>query len=179
MSNAQSIEAFAKFDQNGKLVNKDANMAFSIALSKDTTSFWSHMKFTSFILVEPGWGESMFGLSYAPASWVEIGLSGGFEQNPNVYRGCATLWLGKGRFSSFTAFERGVGHDNWWYRNITKYKVSDDISLGFQGWRYNGLGPIIEFGIVKHVTIWINPVLDPEKDSNGNKAVIVGLGINL
>lgn len=177
-STAQSVETFAKFDTKGNLVNKDVNMFFSIGLSKDTTNIWSKIKFTSFILVEPGWGEQTFGLAYAPASWIEIGLSAGFEQNPHMFRGCATLWVGKGKWSSFTAFELGGGADNWWYRNITKYQVTEKFSAGFQGWRFNGLGPIVSYEAVKHVSVWINPVWDPEKDNNSNKAVIVGLGIN-
>jgi len=174
---AQSLETFVKFDQNGKLANKDVNMFFSIPLSKDTTSFWSHMKFGSFILVEPEWGEQNFGFEYAH-KWFAVGLYAGYEQNPHIYRGCATLWLGKGRFSSFTAFELGGGKDNWWYRNITKYKASDKVSVGFQGWRFNGLGPIVEYKVINHVNVWVNPVWDPEKDNDSNKAVIVGLGVN-
>lgn len=175
---AQSIETFVKFDTKGNIVNKDVNMFFSIGLSKDTTSFWSKVKFTSFILVEPEWGEQTFGLSYAPAPWIEVGLSAGFEQNPHIYRGCATVWVGKGKFSSFTAFELGGGKDNWWYRNITKYQASEKFAVGFQGWRFNGLGPIAEYRVINHVNIWVNPVWDPEKDNSSNKAVIVGLGVN-
>ncbi|MEI6529042.1 MAG: hypothetical protein WCN88_01380 [Candidatus Falkowbacteria bacterium] len=174
---AQSVETFLKFNSDGKIVNNDANISFSVALAHDSTNFMSKMKFTTFILVEPEWGEQMFGLSYAPAPWVEVGLAAGFEQAPRMFRGCATLWLGKGKFSSFTAFERGIGKDNWWIRNITKYQTSDKLALGFQGWRYNGIGPLIEYKVVNHISVYGNPVWNPEAETDA-ATLIVGLWLN-
>lgn len=176
-ASSQSIETFLKLNSKGEIVNNDANISLAIELSSDTSNFMSKIKFTSFILIEPEWGEQMFGLSYAPADWIEFGLAAGVEQGPTMFRGCATLWLGKGKFSSFTAFERGIGKDNWWIRNITKYQTSDKLALGFQGWRYNGIGPLIEYKVVNHVSVYGNPVWNPEAETDAT-TLIVGLWVN-
>ena len=65
-----------------------------------------------YTLVNKRFSEALVGFTYAPKKWIKIGLSSGIENNaisPVGYRFGSSLWLGKGKNSLFSIFEKGDG----------------------------------------------------------------------
>lgn len=121
------------------------------------------MNLTTFLLVEQNWSEALVGLSYSPKDWMSIGLSVGIEHNPALYRFAGSLWLGKGKVSSLTLWEKGDGKENYWYKEILAYKFSDKFTLAAVAWRFHGVGPMANFTPKKSiVTLWAMPAYDFE-----------------
>jgi len=64
--------------------------------------------------------------------------------------------------NSFIALlEKGGGEDNYWY-NITAWRrFNYDFKLGLRAWRFNGLGPIMQFDIINtNLNLWFMPAYD-------------------
>jgi hypothetical protein len=148
-----TFQYFAKVSPEGNVSGHDINIYYARPFSSDTAKLASKFKFTAFALVEQGWAEAFAGVAYAPASWVEVGLGFGLEQNPALYRFCGSVWMGKGDFSFFTVVEKGDGTDNWWYKTNLKYSVKK-FAFGLQSWRYQVSGPLVEYSPVKAITLW-------------------------
>lgn len=133
------------------------------------------VSFTYFALVQEKWAETMLGVAYSPVNWAQIGLNCGFEQNPALFRVGGSIWLGKDKISFLTLLEKGDGHDNYWYKSTLAYKATDNLSLGARAWRFNGIGPLVEYK-VKDFKFWIMPAYEFEKN---NSNLIVGVDIKI
>ncbi|NCN99611.1 hypothetical protein GW920_00565 [Candidatus Falkowbacteria bacterium] len=133
------------------------------------------VSFTYFALVSEKWAETMLGVAYSPISWAQIGLNCGFEQNPALFRVGGSIWLGKGKTSFLTLLEKGDGQDNYWYKSTLAYKATSSLSLGVRAWRFNGVGPLVEYK-VKDFKFWIMPAYEFEKN---NSNLIVGIDIKI
>ncbi len=136
----------------------------------------NQVSFTYFALVNQGWAEAQLGLSYSPASFVQFGLSCGIEQNPSLFRTGGSIWLGTGKTSFLTLLEKGEGSENYWYKITLSQKISEKCSLGLRAWRFNGIGPVLEF---KHKSLkfWAMPTTSFMKD--GGKNIIFGVDVKI
>ena len=134
------------------------------------------LKMSYFALVEKSWAEGLIGLSYSPTSWCELGIMGGIETNPNIYRGSASICLTGKKFSFSTCIERGGGNDNWWYKTTALYSASKKLTVGLMSWRFNATGPYAEYSVSKAISIWSNPGYDLEAKE---KRFIIGLNIKM
>lgn len=133
------------------------------------------VSFTYFALVQEKWAETMIGAAYAPVGWLEIGINAGFEQNPSLFRTGASIWLGNGQVSFLTLLEKGAGQDNYWYKSTLSWKALPELSLGVRAWRFNGIGPLIEYKF-NELKFWLFPAHDFEKNTSN---IIAGIDIKL
>lgn len=133
------------------------------------------MNFTYFALISESWAETQLGASYSPFNWISVGLSCGFEQNPALFRVGGSIWLGQGKTSFLTLLEKGDGPKNYWYKSTISYKATDKLNLAIRAWRFNGIGPVLEYK-AKDLKIWIMPAYDFEKE---NSNLLIGLDIKL
>lgn len=135
------------------------------------------VKFTAFGLIEEKWAEGLVGVAYSPTDYLEIGTSIGIEQNQALYRIGGSVWIGQDKLSLLVLGEKGDGSDNYWYKGIAKYQVSETFSTGIMGWRFTGVGPFIETSIKQlDSKIWLNPTYDLEKDET---KITLGIDIKI
>jgi hypothetical protein len=153
--NAQ-IQIFGKYTENGK-IEPDFNV-FGYGAKLDTGG---QFKISYFFLVEEKWAEGLVGFSYTPTKWCELSLQIGIETVSSLYRTSSSIWLGNNKVSFFTCIEKGVGHDNWWYKSTLEYSLNKSVSLGLISWRYNGTGVSLKYTL-NGVSVWVNPAYDLE-----------------
>jgi len=166
VSTFSQVSVFTKFSDNGTIS--------PCATIFGTKEIATKIDFTYFSLVQKGWAEVMLGASYAPASWVSIGLNCGLEQLGELsFRTGGSLWLGKDKTSFLALVEKGNGNDNYWYRITGSYNLSKSFNIGARAWRFTGIGPLFEYktgGMVSK--IWAMPAYNTK--TNG-KNLIVGV----
>ncbi|MFZ2205383.1 MAG: hypothetical protein WAV23_02235 [Minisyncoccia bacterium] len=163
------VEIFGRYTLDGK-VEPDINIFGTKKISEK-------FNLTYFALIEEQWSEGLIGFSYAPKSWLELGLSAGVEHNPAILRFGGSIWIGKGKTSLLILGEQGSGKDNYWYKTVLAYKTSDHLTLGAIAWRFHGVGPIVSYTPKKsNVTIWLSPAYDIESKA---KRLIAGLAIKI
>ncbi|MCF7820446.1 MAG: hypothetical protein K9M44_03185 [Candidatus Pacebacteria bacterium] len=151
------VQIFGKYTPEEKTLAPDINIfGYGQKLNQSST-----LKMTYFALVEENWAEGLIGVSYAPKDWLELGLLGGIETTETLYRFCASVWLGKDKFSLLTFFEKGDGKDNWWYKSTLSYQIAETWSTGLMSWRYNGTGVFVKKDF-KTFSVWVNPAYDLE-----------------
>ncbi len=160
------VTVYAKYS-NGKVI--PCVTVFGTKKINDKISF------TYFALIQKKWAEAYWGVAYSPVKWVSIGLSAGIEQNPALYRLAASLWLGKGNTSFLLLIEKGDGLDNYWYKATLTYQVTNNFFIGARAWRFNGVGPSVEYKF-KDLKVWLMPAYDFE---NKNSNLIVGVDIKI
>lgn len=122
---------------------------------------------TSWTLNNGSWSEALIGLTYAPASWIEVSGSVGLERHDNSERFGASVWLGKGRFSLLSLFENGGS--GAWQKYVGTFKVNKHLSVGGLSQDFLGEGPYFEVN-VKKFTTWVTVV--------GKKSGAAGLKYN-
>jgi hypothetical protein len=133
--------------------------------------------FTGFFLAEKPWFEQLLGVTYSPNSWLSVGVSGGGENNPALYRLGASLWMGKGKTSWLTLFEKGDGRKNYWYKSALTFETAKHFTVGGLVQRFVGLGPYFEYHISGKASTnlrlapWIAPVYDLE---SGDGRIMAG-----
>lgn len=132
--------------------------------------------FTYFALVNQGWAEAQLGLSYSPVSFVQFGLSCGLEQNPSLFRTGGSVWLGKGKTYFLTLLEKGKGAENYWYKITLNQKISEKFSLGLRAWRYNGIGPVVEYK-TKALKLWVMPTT--KFCGDGGRNIMFGVDVKI
>ncbi len=165
------LQAFGKYTEGGE-VTPDINF-FGYATKLDSAG---KFQVTYFALVEPGWAEGMIGLSAKTADWLELGVMFGIETVPSIWRGAASVWMGKGKYSFYTCVEKGKGADNWWYKSVATYTANPNISFGAMSWRYSGTGPYFKYTHTKSgLGLWVNPVRDFEFQKY---RVLIGVDLN-
>lgn len=142
-------------------ITKDAiEPDVNIFVTKAINSEWS---LTGFALMEKGFGEGLIGLAYAPAEWIEVGLSGGIEIIQTKIRLGTSLILKSGDIKLVALYENGPGKDNYWYNVTLWQKVSDKFSFGARAWRFHGIGAIAKLNLAKLDTdFWFMPAYDYE-----------------
>lgn len=154
----------------GKTIEPDINI---YGVKKISEKF----SFTYFALIEKNWAETCLGFAYSPKEWVSIGLSAGIETNPAIYRLAGSIWFGKGKTSLLILGEKGDGKDNYWYKTVLSYKISEAFTVGAIAWRFHGVGPIVKYTPKKSdLTFWFLPAYDPEFKA---KRLIVGLSVKI
>jgi len=134
---------------------------------------WHGLGFSAFALVVEGWAQFYAGPTWAPADWIEVGLSTGVEQVGSKFkpRFEASVWSGYGPFSflgivefdpkSFKGDDSGV-----WFDLTPKYQVLDWLAVGAKYRRPVGTGPLIELSLptTPSAAIWCSWMpIDPEK----------------
>lgn len=104
-------------------------------------------------LVSKGWSEIYPGLSWQPASWIQMGVGAGIEQTQSKVRFGEFLWVGKGKlyFLGFTEH----GGSGFWYRAMTMYKWTKDFQVGLMSQHGLGIGPKMEFEFLKPFSLWV------------------------
>jgi hypothetical protein len=161
------LETYGRFNEDGT-VEPDINYFVASKISEKTeVTFYSQN--------ESGWSEALIGLNHYVKPWFSIGISGGLEHNPAIYRLGASIWMGSDSVkTSFTLMgEKGDGNDNYWYKAIVAHKTSGRINLGAIAWRYHGIGPFLEYKFKKSkFSTWVMPAYDAEYEM---KRVIVGI----
>ena len=167
-----SISSFAQVSVSTKYSEGTLSTCATIF---GTKSISEKLSFTYFALVSEKWAETMLGVAYSPADWAQIGLNCGFEQNPALFRVGGSIWLGKEKTSFLTLLEKGDGPDNYWYKSTIAYKCTNSLSLGVRVWRFNGVGPVVEYKL-KDLKFWVMPAYEFEKN---NSNLIVGLDIKI
>lgn len=162
---------YTKYSEGGKLAPGAAIFG--------TKPIVNQVNFTYFILVQEKWGEAMVGIAYSPTNWLEIGANCGFEQNPSLFRTGASIWVGNGQVSFLTLLEKGAGKDNYWYKSTISCKplpaTLPALSLGVRAWRFNGVGPLIEYRL-QDLKFWLLPAYDFEKNVSN---LLAGIDIKL
>lgn len=144
------------------------NPSGNLFLSK---TFDNGLGVSAFGLVTAGWAELYAGPTWAPAQWLELGLSAGFEQVGSKlglrfgssvwteYKSFSFLGLTEFNPQSFAGDDSGV-----WFDLTPKYKVSSWLTIGAKYRRPVGLGPMLEISPTTSTTIWLNwSPIDPEK----------------
>ena len=167
---AISVKAQASFFLK---INKESISPCATIYGTKSLTAQKNFGFTYFGLVSPTWAEAQFGLYYAPAKWIQLGLNLGLEQGSSkMIRGGASLWLGKGNSSFVALVEKGCGKGNYWYKITLNQKIGR-FDFGLRGWRYYGFGPLVQFEIIKNLKFWVMPACGWfESDQN---SLIAGL----
>lgn len=165
------LSLYVKYSEGGKTAPGAAIFGTKPIIDK--------VSFTYFVLVQEKWAETMIGAAYAPVDWLEIGINAGFEQNPALFRAGASIWLGNSQVSFLTLLEKGDGKDNYWYKSTVSCKplptALPALSLGIRAWRFNGIGPFIEYK-PNEIKFWLLPAYDFEKNTSN---IIAGIDIKL
>lgn len=115
---------------------------------------------TLWTLTTQGWSEANGGLTFAPASWMEVSWSAGIETNEEPFRHSSTLWMGKGRFAVLVIYEDGGSGP--WHRVIGTYQATKNVTVGVNSIRFFGTGPYIERRFGK-VSVWGAWAVDNQK----------------
>lgn len=136
----------------------------------------SKVSFTYLALVNQTWAEAQVGLSYAPAKFIQLGVSIGLEHNTSLYRTGASLWLGKGKTSFLALAEKGDGRENYWYKVTLNQKISENFSLGLRTWRYIGIGPVATYNF-KSLKFWVMPTTMIYGE--GGKNIVFGIDVKI
>lgn len=170
-----SFKAFSQLGIYGRYTDsRKVEMDFNFYGTKKISK---KVNLTTFLLVEKTWSEALVGISYSPKDWIEFGASIGIEQNSALYRTAAFVWLGKGKTSFLSLWEKGDGADNYWYNSTLSYKFKEKFSLGIRTWRYHGTGPVATYTVKKLDTkVWLVPAYDFE---SSKQRVMLGISVKL
>jgi hypothetical protein len=108
------------------------------------------------------WGELLFGLSKNIRPWLWVGVAAGVETDKQPFRINPNIWVGKGRFSTFLAYEDGGSGP--WYKSVTTVKVSNLVGVGVHSQKYYGTGPYAEVNLPGKFKVWGSVVVfgDPQ-----------------
>lgn len=168
-----SIFSQTQVEVFGKLVEGTVTPDINVFATKKISE---KVSLTAFTLVEEKWSEALVGVTYCPTSNLELGLSAGIEQNEALYRLGGSVWIGSGKTSLLILVEKGDGLDNYWYKSVVNYKVSEDLSVGISAWRFHGIGPVLKLAIKDlDCKVWINPAYDLEVNKT---KIMLGLDIS-
>lgn len=164
---------FSQVSLYGKLTAEGITPGATFFISKKVTS---DLNLTAFSLITKGWGEAMFGAAYSFSPNLQAGLNCGFEQlNGEVsFRTGASFWTGKGKTAFVFLGEKGDGDNNYWYKTTLSQKLSDQLGLGVRAWRFNGIGPLVEYQFKNAPKMWAFPAYNLE-----NKKVCLIIGIDI
>lgn len=126
----------------------------------------------TFFWVERVWAQAYGGLTYAPVSWLQVGLGAGLEQAEDPWRIAGSIWLGNKRWSALTILENG--NSGLFYRSQFNIKATNWLGLGGFAERFNGIGPRAEIGLKQlPLQLWLT------KLSGSDGQTILGLIYNL
>lgn len=126
----------------------------------------------TFFWVEQYWAQAYGGLTYAPVSWLQVGLGAGLEQADNPWRIASSIWLGNDRLSALTVLE--TGGSGFFYRSQFNVMVTSWLGLGGLAERYTGFGPRAEIGPKQlPLQLWLTIL------SGSDNKTILGLVYNL
>lgn len=157
-----------------KINNNEASPTVTIFGQKPINDNFSLVYFG---LIGEYWAEAQMGLAWSPNTWSQYGLMAGIAQEDKLFRAGGFVWLGKDKLSSLILLEKGFGSDNYWYRVKALYQFDEDLFVGAQAWRFNGLGPLVEYRLKKiNSTFWLFPAYDLEF---GGKAITIGIDISI
>ncbi len=134
---------------------------------------------SGWLQVEEGWAEGYVGITYAPATWVELSASVGLEQASVPWRVAGSMWLGFDRFSSLTIVE--TGGSGPWYLSTLSVKIVDWLKAGAMIRRFDGLGPRVDITIPRTpLGLWLAYLpYDPEPSTLDLRRFAGGLSVSL
>lgn len=119
----------------------------------------------SCIYASEPWGEAYCGPAVRPASWIEFGIAGGFEQDKNPWRLGSMLWVGYKRISFSGIAEKGGS--GYYYSAKATFKLTGWLKAGVMSERFSGIGPRVDFQIPHTpLTIWAAPLYDLELEKH-------------
>lgn len=171
-----SVSAYSQATLYGKISNGRIIPCATIYGTKSLSES-GKVGFTYFGLIQESWAEAQFGLYYNPTTWSQIGISCGLEQNTNIFRTGAFIWLGKGNASFIALLEKGSGKDNYWYKVTLSQKIGN-FDLGLRGWRYTGFGPVIQYKIGNTgMKAWVMPALGLFESSQNS--IVLGIDFKI
>lgn len=133
-------------------------------------TFDSGLGASAFAQVTEGWAQIYAGPTWAPAQWLELSLSAGFEQTGSKLglRFGSSVWAGYKSFSFLGLAEFNsqsfVGDDSGvWFDLTSKYQPNSWLTIGAKYRRFVGLGPMLEISPTTSTAIWMNwSPIDPE-----------------
>lgn len=100
----------------------------------------------------PGWTEVVTGVTFAPASWIELAVGGGVEEASKPLRVAGSLWIGDDRYSLYALGE--IGGTAPWYTAVGTVRASQQLGVGALSQRDVGTGPYMQMR-AGSVTLWI------------------------
>lgn len=103
-------------------------------------------------LATEGWSELYLMYFRSLKPWVSVSAGAGVEQTEGHWRIGGTVWMGKGKFSTFLAFEDGAS--GFWYTYKGTFALTSRISGGLFSRRYVGTGPLVEVKVIGKTSLW-------------------------
>jgi hypothetical protein len=91
------------------------------------------------------YAEAIVGVSYSPAPWVEVSFGPGIEQDPELWRVNANLWVGKDGFSYLGIVETGA--TGFWYKTTVEIPVAPFVKVGGFAQKFKGASPHVAVSI--------------------------------
>lgn len=95
------------------------------------------------------YNQAYCGPTYAPKSWLQVGVAVGVQTGPKRFQAAAFVWVGKpvkGKMvQNLFIFEKG-GH---WYRNVTSVEINKRFTASLVTQRYSGTGPRLDIKLAK------------------------------
>jgi hypothetical protein len=143
-----------------------------------------HLKVFIWSLSSNTWSEGIVGMTYVPATWIELSIGGGVESDVNPLRMQASAFMAKGVHSLYLATE--LGGSGYWYlleqnNNVLTHSDTlngiNNIGLGVRAQRFAGVGPRVQVVFSKkRVMLWAVPVaFDPEVKGSRNSVAALRL----
>ncbi|MGE5298388.1 MAG: hypothetical protein ACM3KM_04455 [Acidobacteriaceae bacterium] len=113
-----------------------------------------------------GWSELYPSYYRNLTPWMTASIGAGWESAGSHLRTAASLWMGKGRFSSFLALEHG---SDFWYSYIGTVDVAKRLKAGVFSRRYVGTGPYLSVTVIGKAAVWMTYCPDSRRAVIGLK----------
>lgn len=147
-----SVPASAQtFIENWNMLGKDAGTSvfldgqIDIPVSKTRgVRVWG--------LYSENWSELYASFRQNLGTHAAVTLGAGWEQDDQPWRVAATMWMGKGRFSSFLALEHGGS--GFWYSYKGTAGLTQRLSVGVFSRRFVGTGPMAQVAVHGKTEVW-------------------------
>ncbi|MGE5392454.1 MAG: hypothetical protein ACM3NH_01795 [Candidatus Saccharibacteria bacterium] len=99
-----------------------------------------------------GWSEGYVSYYRNLSPWLQVSAGAGMEQTHSHWRTAASVWAGKGPFSSFLALEHGAS--GFWYSYKGTVSLSKRLAVGLFSRQFVGTGPMAQVTIIGKTAVW-------------------------
>ena len=138
------VEAMSRFDKSGN-ATPTFDGQFAKAVDDSQGIFvWG--------LTTEGWREIYASYYRNLTPWLQVSGGMGVEKADKPIRFGASVWMGKGKISSFLALEDGGS--GFWYTYTGTYALSNRVQAGVFSRRFVGTGPYLEVKLVGKTSVW-------------------------
>ena len=115
-------------------------------------NFTKSFGYFGWAVVSKNWSEIYPGVSWQPASWLQLGAGFGIEHGQSKPRFGSFLWAGNGN-AYFLGFLEAWG-SGLWYRAMAMYRLNQALQVGLMSEHKLGIGPKVEVVFYKPFSIW-------------------------